>query len=125
MSDALLIAPTGDIVQINLPSGTRDQLTVMYSVLRCRNVACVGVSSSIHMWVDDEGLYSHTDEPNFPAVFFLSNFGQVVQPIYGPVLLTGGSDEEGDTLPLSRDKLAAILSKLEDGDQAIRQAFGM
>jgi hypothetical protein len=121
--DALLITPNGDVVEIDLPADTRSRLTVMYSILRCSAVDCVRPTSAIDMWIDDEGLYNHEDEPNIYATAFLAQFGQVAQMIMGPVLLTGGADEEGDTLPLTRDQLLAVFTKLADDRERLKEVF--
>ncbi|GGW69849.1 hypothetical protein [Streptomyces xantholiticus] len=41
-------------------------------------------------------------------------FGFTYQDYHGPVLLTGGADAEGETVPLSKDKLLALLTSLEE-----------
>jgi hypothetical protein len=124
-SGALLITPNGDIVEIDLPAEGRDRMVVLYAVLRCTEYDVVRVSSSLDMWIDGEYLYNHPDEPNIPATLFLTHFGDVTQMICGPVLITGGADAEGDTLPLSRHQLLAVLTKLADGAEDLRRRFGV
>lgn len=117
---ALLLTPNGDVVEINLPPDDRSGLIVMYAVLRCDAVDCIRVTSSIDMWVDDEYLYTRPEEPNFYATAFLTQFGQVTQVIHGPVLITGGAGRQGETLPLTWDKLHAVLAKLQDSVERLR-----
>ena len=120
---ALLLTTRGDVVEIDLPGHDRDNLTVMYAVLRCREVDCVRVTTGIDMWIDGEFLYNYPDEPNTPATAFLNQFGPVAQMIQGPVLITGGVGGEGETLPLTRGKLLAVLTKLADDEERLREMF--
>ncbi|MEV6654779.1 DUF3846 domain-containing protein [Streptomyces sp. NPDC051219] len=110
--DALLITPEADIVPVNLPADSESRLTVMYSVIRCERVDVVGLTSQLDMWLDDEGLYNHP--VNKLATVLAVRFGFTYQDYHGPVLLTGGADAEGDTVPLSKDKLLALLTSLEE-----------
>ncbi|MFI0742815.1 DUF3846 domain-containing protein [Streptomyces sp. NPDC021100] len=110
--DALLITPQADIVPIGLPGGSDARLTALRSVLRCDAVDVVALTSALNMWLDDEGFYSHP--VNRIATALAARFGFVHQDYHGPVLLTGGADAEGDALPLSEDKLLALLGIAEE-----------
>ncbi|MFI0743431.1 DUF3846 domain-containing protein [Streptomyces sp. NPDC021100] len=110
--DALLVTPQADFVPINLPGDTESRLVVLRSVLRCDYVDVVALTSQLDMWLDDEGLYNHP--VNRIATALAARFGFVYQDYHGPVLLTGGADSEGDTLPLTRDKLLALLGIAEE-----------
>lgn len=109
---AVLLTPEADIVPITLPVDGRDRLTVMYSVIRCRNVDVVALTSRLDMWVDDEGMYNHPVNP--VATFLAARHGFTWQKYHGPVLLTGGADDEGETLPLTVDQVRALLTSLGD-----------
>lgn len=110
--DALLITAEADIVPVNLPADTGARLAVMRSVIRCETVDVVGLTSRLDMWLDDEGLYNHP--VNKIATALAVRFGFTWQDYHGPVLLTGGADAEGETLPLSKDKVLALLASLGD-----------
>ncbi|MEJ8639957.1 DUF3846 domain-containing protein [Streptomyces sp. MS2.AVA.5] len=110
--NALLITPEADIVPVNLPADCDSRLAVMRSVIRCDRVDVVGLTSQLDMWMDDEGLYNHP--VNKLATVLAARFGFTYQNYHGPVLLTGGADAEGDTVPLSKDKLLALLTSLEE-----------
>lgn len=109
---AILLTPDGDLVEIQLPAAGRDRLTVMRAVIRCQLVDVVALTDRIDMWIDEEGLYNHPVNP--AATMLARRFGFTWQPYHGPVLITGGADEQGDTLPLNRDKLRALLTALDD-----------
>lgn len=121
---ALLITTAGEVVEIDLPGDERSNLVVMYAVLRCREVDCVRATTGLDMWIDGEYLYNYPDDPNVPATAFLNQFGPVAQMIHGPVLITGGAGSEGETLPLTREKLLVVLTKLDDDAGRLRQMFG-
>lgn len=110
--DALLITPGADIVPVNLPADSDARLTVMRAVIRCDMVDVVGLTSQLDMWLDDEGLYNHP--VNKLATALAIRFGFTRQDYHGPVLLTGGADAEGETVPLSKDKLVALLTSIEE-----------
>lgn len=120
---ALLLTPDGSVVEIDLPGDDRDNLTVMYAVLRCREVDAVRVTTGLDMWIDGEFLFNYPDTPNIPATAFLNQFGPVATVIQGPVLITGGAGDEGETLPLTRDKLLAVLTKLDDDAEMFREMY--
>ncbi|MFJ4879886.1 DUF3846 domain-containing protein [Streptomyces sp. NPDC088745] len=109
---ALLITPEADIIPVDLPNNSGDRLTVMYSVIRCRNVDVVALTDRLDMWLDDKGLYTQPVNP--VATALARRFGRTYQSYHGPVLLTGGADEEGETVPLSKDKVLALLASLTD-----------
>ena len=109
---AVLLTPEADIVPITLPTDTKDRLTVMHSVIRCRHVDVVALTTRLDMWLDDEGLYNHPVNP--VATYLAKRHGFTWQQYHGPVLLTGGADGEGETLPLTVDQVRALLTSLPD-----------
>lgn len=109
---ALLLTTDAEVVEINLGADGRARLAAMYALLRCTSVDVVALTSQWDMWIDDEGLYNHPVNPAASAL--ARRFGFVHQPYHGPVLITGGADDEGDTLPLTRDSLRGLLATLGD-----------
>lgn len=109
---ALLITPEADIVPVNLPADTDNRLVVMRSVIRCERVDVVALTDQVDMWLDDDGLYNHP--VNKLATLLAVRFGFTWQEYHGPVLLTGGADAEGETVPLTKDKILALLTSLEE-----------
>ncbi|MFJ6354804.1 DUF3846 domain-containing protein [Streptomyces sp. NPDC092046] len=84
----------------------------MYSVMRCDQVDVVALTDQVDMWLDDNGLYTQPVNPM--ATLLARRFGWTYQNYHGPVLLTGGADEEGETLPLDKDKVLAMRATLTD-----------
>lgn len=109
---AVLITPEADIVPIDLPADSGSRLAVMRAVLRCDRVDVVALTDQLDMWLDDEGFYNHP--VNKLATFLAIRFGFTHQPYCGPVLLTGGVDADGDTVPLTKDKAVALLTSIAD-----------
>jgi len=110
LATAVLLTPEADIVPITLPVDGDDRLKVMRAVIRCDLVDVVALTSRLDMWLDDEGLYDHP--VNVAASLLAARHGFAWQPYHGPVLLTGGPDDEGETLPLSVEEVRALLTSL-------------
>ncbi|MFD0269554.1 DUF3846 domain-containing protein [Streptomyces sp. NPDC127106] len=109
---ALLITPEAEVIPVDLPSDSGDRLTAMYSLMRCDQVDVVALTDQLDMWLDDNGLYTQPVNPM--ATLLARRFGRTYQNYHGHVLLTGGADDEGETLPLDRDKVLAVLATLAD-----------
>lgn len=109
---ALLIGTDGTLTPVGLPADTSARLQTMYDSIGCTSVDVVALTNRIDMWLDDEGLY--TQPINHVATKLAQRFGRTYQPYHGPVLITGGADNEGDTLPLDTDKANALLATLAD-----------
>jgi len=73
------------------------------------DIDVVRLHPEMEMWVHDEGLYRCELNPVATAV--AAGMGFVSQPYCGPVVFTGGADENGNTLGLS-DELAEVLLEL-------------
>lgn len=117
---ALLVTPEGEVREIDLPDGGRARMDLMYELLETGEYDVVRVTTAIDMWIDGEFLYTaNRKRPNPFATLFLANFGTVTQMICGPVLITGSADGEGETLPLTRDKMLAVLTKMSEGAERL------
>ncbi|WP_260608971.1 DUF3846 domain-containing protein [Streptomyces sp. WAC 01325] len=104
-------------MEIDLPFGHDDESdaerrAVMRATLRCDLFDVVALTRQWDMWIDDEGLYNHPVNP--AATALARRFGFTHQAYYGPALLTGGPDSEGNTLPLLKQQLVGLLLTLED-----------
>lgn len=109
---AILITPNADIVPINLPTDPAQRQAVMRAVIRCDLYDVVALTSRLDMWLDDEGLDRHPVNPL--ATCLAVRHGYTWQPYHGPVLLTGGADKDGETLPLTPDMVRALLTSVHD-----------
>lgn len=109
---ALLVTPEGDVTEVALPATSHERLALMYSALDCSAVQRVCLTDGLIMWVDEDGFANR--HINWIATGLAQRFGQMRHYIYGPVLLTGGADGQGGTLPLTRAKVGALLSAFQD-----------
>ena len=73
------------------------------------DIDVVRLRPEMEMWVHDEGLYRCELNPVASGVAAGMGFSR--QPYCGPVVFTGGADEDGNTLGLS-DELAEVLLEL-------------
>jgi hypothetical protein len=82
-------------------------------------VDVVSIAPDMDAWVNDDGIMLGL-EPNLHATFLLSYLTdrQLAQPLFGPVVFTGGADADGETQPLTDEavelfhKAVGILSGL-------------
>ncbi|WP_186782454.1 DUF3846 domain-containing protein [Streptomyces sp. CBG9] len=108
--NAILLTSDGCIVPINLPETAQDRQTVMRSVIRCSTYGYVALTSNLDMWLDGED-YRHPLNPL--ATTLARRFGFDWQNYHGPVLITGGADQEGTTLPIHENRFATLLTSLQ------------
>jgi hypothetical protein len=103
---ARLIKTDGTTEPVELPGD--DNLSAMYAAIGCRMVDVVRVLDArpgrpgIDMWIaDDESVCKA--EPNRVASFLCGSIADehMATWLLGNVLVTGGADSEGDTLPLT------------------------
>lgn len=111
--DALLLTETGQLTDVELPDDPDRNLTTLCRVLGCSAVDAVELSATLGMWVDD-----HAPERrpvNRIATTIAATYGYRRQNYYGPVLFTGGVDEDGDTMPLMPAVAEAIRDAVREG----------
>lgn len=111
MTAALVLHPNGDITELNLPTDPDKNVAAMREAIGCALVDVVRLTTTLDMWIDDEGLY--TQEPNPIATALARRHGYRWQPYHGPVVLCS-MDDEGRSVDLNRDQLLGLLSALDD-----------
>lgn len=77
-------------------------------------VRCDGVDA----WVNDEGIYTHADQPNHVGTLLATALGATYPgaALRGPMVFAE-SDEEGETVPLGAEqsvRVADLLLRLAD-----------
>jgi hypothetical protein len=70
-------------------------------------IECVALAKDIDMWVNEEGKNMGLDFNPHATRLFVHAFG-VTDPIAGDVIVTGGADDEGETLGLSDERIDEI-----------------
>lgn len=71
-------------------------------------VELVSLTATLDMWVNETGLIDGLPV-NEVATWIAISHGLTHQPYFGPVVFTGGTDDQGDTLPLTEMQSAALL----------------
>ena len=72
-------------------------------------VDLVALHEHVTMWVNDEGIVKGMPM-NIVATSIARGFGFTHQAYFGPVVFTGGGDEEGETLGLSEQHAEALVN---------------
>jgi hypothetical protein len=72
-------------------------------------VDLVALHEKVTMWVNDEGNVKGMPM-NIVATSIARGFGFTHQAYFGPVVFTGGGDEEGETLGLSEQHAEALVN---------------
>jgi hypothetical protein len=107
-SASLVIHPDGTVTDPVLAEAG-DTLALMRELLDARTVDCVSLTSTLDMWLDDEGLFTQPENP--AATALARHYGFAFQPYHGPVLLCG-VDEQGAACDLTAEQLHALLTRL-------------
>jgi len=77
--------------------------------IECITVSPVG--QTLDMWLNEEGLYLLADRHNpYASLVMQDTYGQGY--INGPVVFTGGVDEEGETLGLTQTQAAVLKAAI-------------
>jgi pimeloyl-ACP methyl ester carboxylesterase len=105
---ALVVHPDGDLKDICLDAA--DTLDLLYDEIGCRTVDVVALTSTIDMWIDDEGMYTQPVNPIATAL--AQRYGFTWQPYHGPVVLRSRNGPE--TIGLTHAQLHALLTHLDD-----------
>lgn len=81
-----------DVAKLNVFEVEFDGLDDMYRLIDCDMVECVSLNRNTDLWVDEEGLLKNDGK----GFFF---YAGREEPLKGNGLITGGVDEDGETLP--------------------------
>lgn len=80
-------------------------------------IEAVVVASDVIMWVNEEFIFRPELEANIIGSALYSEIGGN-RPIFGTVVLTGGTDPEGYTIGLSESDVAEMLALVEETRKA-------
>ncbi|MGY3341153.1 hypothetical protein ACVW0K_007346 [Streptomyces filamentosus] len=64
---------------------------------------------TLTMWVDDEGAIANNPVENAFAALLIYRYAIPNQPYFGNAVFTGGTDEEGETLGLTKDQILELI----------------
>lgn len=74
-------------------------------------IECVSINNEMDIWLNEEGKLNGLDLNIIATAFYQMRY-KTSDFIVGNVIITGGADEEGDTLGLSDELLAELLENL-------------
>jgi hypothetical protein len=83
-----------------------DELTLLQSIVD-GYVQAVDLTESVTLWCNEEGKLNGLPLNPIATSLWIGQFGET-DIIVGNVVLTGGSDEEGEILPLTVEALEAL-----------------
>lgn len=109
MKKALAITTLGEATFIDLSEGSLEKLQKAVGGY----VQAVDLSEGLTMWCNEEGKMMSLPHNPFGQAFWevafpLSEYGRT-DYIVGDIVLTGGADDEGDTLGLTSDEIEELL----------------
>lgn len=113
---ALRINTDGTYEDIEMEPG----LQGYYKAIGCHTMDLVRLESDCDMWVDDEGLLNGS-ELNILATALRTVIHQMAYelPLVGNAVITGGCNDEGDTMPLTQATRDRLICQLEWIKQAV------
>jgi hypothetical protein len=109
MKKALAITTLGEATIIDLNEGSLEKLQTAVGGY----VQAIDLCEGVTMWCNEEGKMMSLPHNPFGQAFWetafpVSEFGRT-DYIVGDIVLTGGADDEGDTLGLTSDEIEALL----------------
>ena len=109
MKKALVITTLGEATIIDLNEGSLEKLQKAVGGY----VQAIDLCEGLTMWCNEEGKMMSLPHNPFGQAFWetafpVSEFGRT-DYIVGDIVLTGGADNEGDTLGLTSDEIEALL----------------
>ncbi|MFJ8982551.1 DUF3846 domain-containing protein [Streptomyces sp. NPDC102282] len=104
----LRLEADGRFELIEWPRPGGGTLNTLHTAIGCRAVDAVDISDDLTMWLDDEGTVTGLPV-NYGATALYAAHKPPHQTYHGTVVITGGTDRHGDTLPLTTDQVMAIV----------------
>ena len=107
MKKALNIKTTGEVIELDL---SIDSLQTLQTAVDGW-VQAIELGDRLTLWCNEEGKMINLPHNPFAQYFWDKKFGAHTDYILGDVVLTGGTDDEGETLGLT-DEQVAIIEKI-------------
>lgn len=96
----LLLTTDGRLSPLGMAGSTAGDLAVIRAALNCRNPEPWELADGLAVWFDTESDDYRPESPAATALCQTFTWPDD-QPVYGPVVLTGGTDTDGRNLPLT------------------------
>jgi hypothetical protein len=76
-------------------------------------VQAIDLDEVVTLWVNEEGKLNRLPVNSFATALWSVVFGEGTDIIVGDIVLTGGTDEEGETLGLEEDFIEELVGTLK------------
>ena len=103
MKKAIQITTQGDMVAIDLSVGSLEKLQSAVGGW----VQAIDLSETMSMWCNEEGKMLQLSHNPFGQALWEKSYGRT-DYIVGDIVITGGVDEEGETISLMDQQIAFI-----------------
>jgi hypothetical protein len=109
---AISISPQGEVQELNLDEGSLDVLQKAVGGL----IEAIDIDANLTMWVNEEFLFFSEPSPNPIGSLLFAHIGGTYS-IQGTIVLTGGTDADGNTMALSAEDCSSVLGLIADAQQ--------
>jgi hypothetical protein len=111
MAKALIIRTSGlrEIVEFEVGNSYDTLKTAVGGWLECVHLPSIGAD----LWLNEEGKLIGLPYSPYGTVLWAKEYG-FTDKIMGDIVITGGADEEGETLGLTEEQLKAVLIEIEE-----------
>jgi hypothetical protein len=101
MKRAIRITTTGEVTDLDISTDSLAQLQSAVGGL----VQAVDLTQRLTMWLNEEGKVLGQEHNPYGQFFWDKLYGAHTDYIVGDIVITGGTDEEGDTLGLTDEQV--------------------
>ncbi len=113
MARTLTITTDGQ-VRINDWPGDGQLLDHLYAEIKTDLVTTIPLPDGKTMWADDEALFKPDPQINTLGVKLLGTWGELINYVYGTVVIDGGVTEQGESIPLTDEEAEALRARLDE-----------
>ena len=75
-------------------------------------IEAVTLPNGLTLWVNENGKNDGLPVNDYATRLFASAFGEGIDIIVGNAIVTGGADDEGETLGLTDEQIAELVAEL-------------
>ena len=104
MKQALVITPEGEMSKIDIATDALEKLQGAVDGW----VQAVDLDSEFTMWCNEEGKIIGLERSPFAQYMWDKVFGAGTDLIVGTVVITGGTDNDGETIGLTDDQVSLL-----------------
>lgn len=105
---ALQVKTTGEVIELDLSSDSLETLQKAVGGW----VQAVDLDSDLSLWCNEEGKMNGLPHNTIAQSFWDKAFGEHTDYIVGDIVLTGGTDSEGDLIGLTHEQIEQVLAEV-------------